>query len=117
MSEPQVNVQVLSAPPVILFQLGARQPLNVQAAPAQTLNVSVPTVTRPTVQIGASTTALVSMAIGAIQGPRGLQGPPGQRGSLLVGGYATAVNLPPIGDFLPGDYAFVQDTGEIFQIQ
>ena len=50
----------------------------------------------------------------------GLQGPPGAkgtRGSLLLGMYATAAVMPDTEAFNVGDYAFTQDTGELWQIE
>jgi hypothetical protein len=55
-------------------------------------------------------------AVGAIQGP---QGPPGTRGSLFLGGYPTLANLPVIDGIgvAVGDYALVNDTSTMYQVQ
>lgn len=63
----------------------------------------------------------------SIVGPTGPQGEPGadstvpgpqgDRGSLFLGSYATAASLPAIdGDAIRvGDYAYVEDTGELWR--
>lgn len=110
-------VLVLAAAAV--FQLTTPAPVqpNLTILPNPIVAVSIPAPVQPIIQIVQQQVVMeVNLATGGI---RGLQGPPGPRGSLFLGGYPSFANLPVPDDIdiKAGDFAFVQDTSTIYELE
>ena len=99
----------LTSPPIV-------QPI-LTLLPPPIVSVSIPPPVQPIIQIVQQQVVMeVNLATGGVQG---LQGPPGPRGSLFLGGYPSFANLPvPDGiNIKVGDFALVQDESAIYELE
>ena len=119
--DPEDIIVVLAAPVAYQLVLNPAPQLALALLPNPVYKVAIPAVVHPIVQIVQQTVQMVvNLATGGVRGLQGEQGPPGQRGSLLLGVYGTGANLPApdneglfVGDFafdLQGNFYMIEET-------